>query len=392
MTRTFRITIAIVAMMLSVSATVWAAPHESDYNTWIGYGCGQANPATDARDTFFGYNAGYYNDDYNDSSGVYNSFFGFKAGYNTGSQAYGVDNSFFGANAGLANTKGMYNSIFGAGAGYSLQTDNDNTFFGRRAGYSTKGYNASETASGNVFIGYYAGHDNTTGAYNVFLGPNAGYSNTTGSYKLFIDDCFAGSACDSPLIYGDFENRTVQINGKLAATSYSALSDIRLKKNIAPLETSIDKVMKLSGVSFEWRSDENPGRGFEHGRMIGLIAQDVETVVPEVVSTQRDGYKTLSYDRLIPVLIEAIKEQRKLVDRQEADMAEMKYRANRQKLEILRQNQELYQSRLAIDSRKEELDRQVKAIAELESKIERLGAEIAKLKSGHMSAGLLSAH
>jgi hypothetical protein len=72
----------------------------------------------------------------------------------------------------------------------------------------------------------------------------------------------------------------------------------------------------MNGVSYEWKSDANQGKG----RDIGLIAQEVETVLPELVVTDNKGYKSLSYDRVVPVLVEAIKEQQKTIDSQNASI------------------------------------------------------------------------
>lgn len=81
------------------------------------------------------------------------------------------------------------------------------------------------------------------------------------------------------------------------------------KRDIKPLEGSLEKVTSLKGVSFTWRKDQYPEKGFRDCRQIGLIAQDVEKVLPELVKTDRDGKKSLSYDKLTAVLVEAVKAQ-----------------------------------------------------------------------------------
>lgn len=90
-------------------------------------------------------------------------------------------------------------------------------------------------------------------------------------------------------------------NAGAIAVVWNTLSDIRLKTNIIPLESSLNKVLSLQGVSFEFKSA--PGE-----KQIGFIAQEVEKALPELVSTGSDGIKSLSYDRLTAVLVEAIKE------------------------------------------------------------------------------------
>jgi len=101
---------------------------------------------------------------------------------------------------------------------------------------------------------------------------------------------------------------TLYVNGTAYSTGGWSGSDQRWKKNIAPLENSLDRVRDLSGVSFEFRNGELDEIEFPEGRQIGLIAQEVEKVVPEVVRTDDDGYKAVAYEKLTALLVEAVKE------------------------------------------------------------------------------------
>ena len=253
---------------------------------------------TGSANTFIGRAAGYYN------TGYYNTFLGDLAGY---SNTTGNYNTFLGDSAGYFNTTGNFNTFLGDSAGYSNTTGHYNTFLGDYAGVS------NTTGNYNTFLGDYAGYSNTTGYRNVFLGYQAGY-NETGSDRLYIHN----SDSTSPLIYGDFNGRTIQINGSLNIADASAASDISFKRDIKPLEGSLEKVTSLKGVSFAWRTDQYPEKGFRDGRQIGLIAQDVEKVLPELVKTDKDGKKSLSYDKLTAVLVEAVKAQQKEIAAQEA--------------------------------------------------------------------------
>ena len=87
-------------------------------------------------------------------------------------------------------------------------------------------------------------------------------------------------------------------------------SDRRFKQNITPISSALDKVAKLQGVTFTWDRAAYPKRFFAEGVQVGLIAQDVETVIPEVVHTDKEGFKSIEYDKLTAVLIEAVKELR----------------------------------------------------------------------------------
>jgi hypothetical protein len=92
------------------------------------------------------------------------------------------------------------------------------------------------------------------------------------------------------------------------------IRSFRFKTNIAPIENALDKISALNGVSYDWRKDEFKDRGFEDSRQIGVIAQDVEKVLPELVKTDPQGYKAVSYEKLTAVLIEAVKEQQKMIE------------------------------------------------------------------------------
>jgi hypothetical protein len=74
--------------------------------------------------------------------------------------------------------------------------------------------------------------------------------------------------------------------------------------------------MKMQGVTYDWKLDEFPDRGFTKQNQIGFIAQDVEKIFPQMVITNADGYKAVDYARLTPVLVEAIKTLQKTIDDQ----------------------------------------------------------------------------
>jgi hypothetical protein len=182
-----------------------------DLNTFVGRDAGYSN-TTSGTNTFVGVVAGYSN-----IGGHHNAFLGNHAGYsNTG----GFGNTFLGYDAGWQNTTGSYNTFLGYDAGYENTTGNSNTFVGDWAGRN------NTTGNYNTFVGIDAGNNNTTGNYNIFLGPGAGYGNNgsnniflgnqaganeTGSDRLYIDN----TQTSTPLIYGEFDNRNLTINGNL---------------------------------------------------------------------------------------------------------------------------------------------------------------------------------
>lgn len=83
-----------------------------------------------------------------------------------------------------------------------------------------------------------------------------------------------------------------------------ASSDKRLKDNLKPIENSLDKLSKLSGYEFDWNDKQETFKGHD----VGVVAQEVEEVLPEVVQTRDNGYKAVKYEKLVPLLIESIKE------------------------------------------------------------------------------------
>ncbi len=152
--------------------------------------------------------------------------------------------------------------------------------------------------------------------------------------KLCGGDCSVGGAVTLSAVSPDVTvngNQTVQNNlgvgtpasgafkadiaGTCHASSFPTSSDIRLKENIQPLSDVLEKLQKVRGVSFDWNETyEKMGRSTGH-REIGVIAQEVEEVFPELVTRWGDkDYRAVDYGRLSAVLIEAVKEQQKTIE------------------------------------------------------------------------------
>ncbi len=108
----------------------------------------------------------------------------------------------------------------------------------------------------------------------------------------------------------------LQVAGDIIANSIAGSSDLRFKTNITPIENPLQKVLKLRGVNFDWNKNAFPERSFSESKAIGFIAQEVEKVLPEVVQTEKtaEGYKAVQYDKVVALLVEAIKEQQKQID------------------------------------------------------------------------------
>lgn len=107
------------------------------------------------------------------------------------------------------------------------------------------------------------------------------------------------------------------VNGRIKTNAINETSDIRYKKDITEVGDALDKVKRLRGVYYEWRTDEFDHEKFEEGRQIGVIAQEVEKVLPEVVTTNEAGFKSVEYSHMAPLLIEALKEQQDIIEGQQ---------------------------------------------------------------------------
>ena len=178
----------------------------------------------------------------------------------------------------------------------------------------------------NTFIGCTAGRNNEDGVGNVFIGYDAG-CNEKGSNLLYISN----SSTSTPLIWGDFSAKVVKVNGSQVSTS-----DQRFKENIKTLNGSLQKITSIRGVSFTWKTNDeiNKIKGIQtdsidnsrlqEGTQLGVIAQEVEKVLPELVHTDEGGFKSVDYTKLAPVLIEAIKELKAEKDNLQQQVDELK--------------------------------------------------------------------
>lgn len=105
------------------------------------------------------------------------------------------------------------------------------------------------------------------------------------------------------------------VNGSgLVTGNWWVLSDQQFKKNIKTIENSINKLSQIRGVTYEYKTEENKDRRFESGPQLGFIAQELKMVFPEAVKETDNGVLTVNYQAIIPVLVEALKEQQKQIE------------------------------------------------------------------------------
>lgn len=97
-------------------------------------------------------------------------------------------------------------------------------------------------------------------------------------------------------------------------SAYANASDIRYKKNIETITWSINKIQNLRWVYFDWKIDEYKNKDFEKSKQVWFIAQEVEKVLPEVVNTDIDWYKSVKYASINALLVEWFKEQQQQIE------------------------------------------------------------------------------
>ncbi|MBQ5576884.1 MAG: tail fiber domain-containing protein [Bacteroidales bacterium] len=111
---------------------------------------------------------------------------------------------------------------------------------------------------------------------------------------------------------------TIDEEGNVNATEFSSSSDMRLKTNINTMTGALDNVLKLRGVTFNWKESSNARLQY------GFIAQEMEKVFPDLVGTDSNGFKTINYSGVIPVLTEAIKTQQEEIESLKSENEQLK--------------------------------------------------------------------
>jgi len=151
----------------------------------------------------------------------------------------------------------------------------------------------------------------TSGDNNIYLGSPGGTSSESGFIRI-----------GNPGLH-----HSTVLTGSVFAT-IAGPSDARLKNNVTPLTHVLEKLEQLRGVSFEWNDAAASLTGHTPGqRDIGVIAQEIEAVFPELVTTLgEDGYKAVAYDKLTGILLAAVKELQAETDAQQQHIAVLEAR------------------------------------------------------------------
>ncbi|MFN5462085.1 MAG: tail fiber domain-containing protein [Bacteroidota bacterium] len=205
-----------------------------------------------------------------------------------------------GALALMNNSTGQYNTAVGANALVSNSSGNNNTAIGNSS------LSTNSTGSNNTAIGYYADVNSGNFSNATAIGYNA---------RVYASNTIQ---------LGNNQIANVVTSGIVNAYSFAATSDKRLKKNIQPLHNSLGLIMQLNPVHYNKKNsiESNDYAKTENG----FIAQELQKVMPFIVSEGSDKNKTLSvdYNSIIPVLTKGIQEQQVLIEAQQKQIDEMK--------------------------------------------------------------------
>ena len=172
-------------------------------------------------------------------------------------------------------------------------------FGGNDGGISNRWYANMKGGKENAVSGDYSGY------MSFFTRVNGGSL----SEKLRISSSGnVGIGTTNPGYKLDVQGGDINASGSVRAATVALTSDIRFKKDIETLDNSLEKILNLRGVSYNWKVNEYPEKYFNDRKQIGVIAQEVEKEFPEVVNTDEKGFKSVNYPALVSPIIEAIKE------------------------------------------------------------------------------------
>jgi|GEM_PF-1474626 len=249
----------------------------------------------------------------------------------------GGNNTSLGTMSLYALTTGTSNTAVGYQALNNVITGNANTAVGNVAATNLS------TGDNNVFLGFRAGSLQTSGSRNIVIGAQMDVPNLSGSDQLNIGNAIYGDLSAGNIGIGvTSPGYKLDVNGSINMATGAALkiagtnictaagctssSDKNLKENIQPLQNSLQKILHLRPVSYEWKDKER----FGFSPQVGLIAQEVEKIYPEVVVTDpQSGLKSIAYDHLISPLIEAFKSLVQDTQKQNREIASLHERADK---------------------------------------------------------------
>ena len=242
-------------------------------------------------------------------------------GNTTNMLTMGKFNSAYNVGIGTTNPSGKlhvysgYLKVEGAGCGIQMPDTLGNPLLALTTDQNTfAGCNIVNGWSNSSNTGVGVGTTRSDGtAFQVRTGItlSSGIATNSGTQRLVVNGNGGTKITKSLGVGANASTTTGRIDASNDIVAYSS-SDIRLKDNIKSIDKALDKVNKIQGIEFDWiEKEEIHGNS---GHDVGVIAQEIEKVLPEVVDTRDNGYKAVKYEKLVPLLIEAIKDLSRQVD------------------------------------------------------------------------------
>jgi hypothetical protein len=266
----------------------------------------------------------------------------------TPTEAMRIDNT---GNVGIGTTNPWAKLTVNGGIGMQLATTTDPN----GVGYGTDEFNYTN-ASGTFKVNHYgmtvAKLPTSAATYISGHGEIALF--TAGQNRLHIKgDGNVGIGTTNP-------TALLHVNGVALATAWNTSSDVRLKEHITEIENPLDKILQLRGVEFVWRSDVGAPTKHDQTHDIGVIAQEVEKVFPEAVTSPKDGgFKSVAYSKLIAPVIGAIQELYHHV----MDLEGRSRDQNREVASLKNKVHSLEEKLLHVEEKRNLQDREIKALA-----------------------------
>jgi hypothetical protein len=175
-------------------------------------------------------------------------------------------------------------------------------------GYTQGLYNQNTAPNANGLLVKLAGSASTNKLLELSVGATP--SATAQTVMVAQGDGKVGIGTASP-------SQALSVVGNITATgTISSSSDIRFKKDVQPLTNSLSSLLQVQPIYYHWKKETYPNMHFGTERQLGFSAQEIERLFPEIVQTDAQGYKSVDYSRLTPVLVQAVKEQQQLIEKQ----------------------------------------------------------------------------
>ena len=159
-------------------------------------------------------------------------------------------------------------------------------------------------------------------------------------------------------------------------------SDARYKQNIQPIGDAMGLISQLQGTTYTMNLEAFPEMHFKEGTQYGLIAQEVQAVIPELVQANEDGYLAVNYTAMVPLLVEGLKEQQEVVATQKEALDAANITIEEQNQAILAQNEDLEAAKLANEELNNQVQEQQAVLEQQDQLIRQIMEDLEAIKNG----------